>query len=153
MITTSPENIRAINDLKLSLQDASAAAAYLSRQTGIGFTTTDAGVVVPRGVQRHTGGLVNGSGRTRDLTRLGSRERVVVAEHGEEIIDESDPRHIFNLGRGGGGSTGGGAIDQASLERSVSRAVRAGLRGASFGVQLHAAPDVRVGNVMTYGVG
>lgn len=142
--------LQALNDLELALEDAQAAAAALSRSTGMGLTVTEGGAIVPTGVVRHGGGVVGDRGPRRSLNRLSGRERVVVAEDGEEVLTADDPRHVRNLGRGGGDAAG---IAGPALTQAIARAVRAGLRGATFGVQIHAAADVRVANVMTYGVG
>ncbi|MNJ68380.1 hypothetical protein D3C77_646240 [compost metagenome] len=72
---------------------------------------------------KHDGGLIGGSGRSRNvpgwifggamkyhtggIIGLKANEVPVIAEKGEEMLTASDPRHRKNIGKGSGGGSGG----------------------------------------------
>lgn len=86
------------------------------------FLFHDGGVVGSRGVsrQRRTGfseAAWIGAPKFHGGGGLGLRpdEYRAVLQRGEEVLTEDDPRHIRNLGSGGGSEGGGGGIKQVLL--------------------------------------
>jgi hypothetical protein len=87
----------------------------------LSFLFHDGGVVGSRGAsrQRRTGGSNSwlGAPKFHGGGGMGLRpdEYKAVLQRGEEVLTEDDPRHIRNLGKGGGGDSGGSNIKQVLL--------------------------------------